>query len=76
MELTGILALLEREEDDLNLDDGTNMRMGPVRNGRLGSLSDAEWARRERERKRKLSDGAGVGNVKLSLLDLWRKAAA
>lgn len=38
-----------------------------MRNGRGG---------RGREREKKLSDEAGVGNVKLSLPDLWRKMAA
>lgn len=43
------LPLLEREEKALNLDDGTNMRMGSVQSGRLGSLSDAERTGRKKE---------------------------
>lgn len=44
------LRILEREERSLNLDDGTNTRMGRAGNGRPDSLSDAEW-RREGERQ-------------------------
>ena len=64
----------EREEKTLSLDDGINTSMGPARTGRLGSLSDAEQTRRERERKS--SNEAEVGNVEISTLDLWRDRAA
>lgn len=62
---------LEREEKTLNLHDGTITRMDPARNGPLGSLSDAKRTTRKGERR--LSDEAGVGNVKMSPLDLWRR---
>lgn len=39
------LRILEREEKSLNLDDGTNTRMGPAGNGQPDSLSDAERSR-------------------------------